>query len=889
MRKRLQTILLVSGLSILPAMSDVGKPIECTGWNTDMVAESEGEGAFDGASLGRDGDGSFYTRLVKEAGALCDDSGTVISSTGNEYRVVPDAKNALELERYSEKAQLVFSEPMMAPKYYFLVFCNNNNSGSADNITFVGNLNYADGGAGEDTTFETGTWDSSTDYQNIAVPSLGLIINNYGEIGFSSSQDYRIYEIALDADVSRPVSGVSFKVDGGSWGQSGYVLGVSADAVPISSLKKLTASLQEDELSTTVGTPVQFVVNYSIKEGAEGELECSVVSGSEHAKVGDIVNNTEQNIITIPVTADMKGVYTITATLSLGEENCELSGRLTVRGDVQADTKNCVEVEGWNTDVIAESLPAADYVSDAISNDMVLYTDDVSPAGSIAGGNRIAVADSGNVYLIAPYDASNANVIVGVGGYGTSSELSFKTPIYTENVNLLVASAEGGSDAEFTVLYEDGTESATKSAYVEDWSEASETAPALTLGYVGTNSDEVLPDAGMKLYEIPVMAARISKVKGIKVYNRSWGSKLVVLGVNAEDMLTAQIDKYLEASMQETEIRTYQNIEAEFKVNYAINGSDKVLEYNAECSNWNVKIAKIVNDKESGTLTIPVSSPYSGVETVKIILTLGAERIEFPCTLWVKSVMDGDTSDCIEIGNWSTDVIAENLPSADNVSQCVNGGKAAFYTDDVYPKGFVAGDDRLIITESGRIYLLAPYDSNNASVLHEDSDTAVLDFTNPIYTEQVNILAMSALAATDVIVTVIYEDESEEQPETFNIPAWNDDSDDSEAFRCGYIDISKDKVSEYAGRQIYEINVKAQRCHKVKGISIASNGAGSYLTILGVNAHDMKSSALDETASGSPMPVEYITMTGIRVERPSSGVYIVRFSDGSYKKMNVEK
>lgn len=212
----------------MPAMSDVGKPIECTGWNTDMVAEIEDEDAFGGAPIDWSVAG-FYTSSVKDTGPLCDASGNITSLSGNQYRLNPAAKNALCLDDETGTASLSFSELVKASKYHFLVFYNDNRGKKADNITLAANIDYSDGSRSEEKSFVVGSWDSTADYANTAVSSLGVLISEMGDLYFSDDCGYSVYEICIDADETRSANGVSFKAVDYGRDQSVYVLGVSAE------------------------------------------------------------------------------------------------------------------------------------------------------------------------------------------------------------------------------------------------------------------------------------------------------------------------------------------------------------------------------------------------------------------------------------------------------------------------------------------------------------------------------------------------------------------------------------------------------------------------------------------------------------------------------------
>ena len=182
------------------------------------------------------------------------------------------------------------------------------------------------------------------------------------------------------------------------------------------------------------------------------------------------------------------------------------------------------------------------------------------------------VANSDNVYQLASYDANNATVIVGVGGYDVSRDLTFATPIYTENINLLATSANGEADLDITVKYEDGTNEDVQNAKVADWhaSEADGTEAVYGLGRVNMSSNDIAGERNFRLFEIPVTAKRNSKVQSVSINNKATGTYLTVLGVNAKDEQTSGIDN-LTADKDGKTIIAYYNLQGQ-EVKNAANG-----------------------------------------------------------------------------------------------------------------------------------------------------------------------------------------------------------------------------------------------------------------------------------------------------------------------------
>lgn len=883
--------LFAAGLMVPGAIADSGAPIDCIGWTTDMVAESLSEDAFDGAGIGWNGDGAFYPSSLKPEGALCDAEGFLTTLAGNDYKIKLDGDNAFRLERYDDLKPLTFQQPVNATGFNLLVFANEdyNKNGT---VTFTGKVTYEDGTSSDTQNFPVSYWNSTDAVDNVALSDLGLVVDYYGEMQYATSRNFRIYEIYLPSDVTKTATGVMFKVNDVSWGNYGFILGVNGSGVVMPPEKRLSAHLDADRLTVNQGETAQFIVNYTFggELEADEQFSYSAVSDNPNFVIAEIMHDAEKHTLTVPVKANAAGAAKIHITLTLGDETLTLCGEFLAKVHVDADTADCVTISNWNCDVIAEQTPVGEFTSERIDNsNKVLYTDNLHAGGAIAGDQRIVVAKSGKVYKLAPYDANNAIVNIGMGSYGSASTISLETPIFTDEVSLLLISADGDSAVELTMLYEDDSKGAVQSFDITSCDKTGNTPHALSLGYADVYTDELVTGADYKVYEITATATRQSKLSSIKILNKGWSSKLVVLAVNAKDMHEAISEKYLNASIEQTEVRTYINTDAEYIVNYTLNekeGSKPKLEYEVTADNRNVEIGPITNDAANGRLKVSVNSPYTGLFKISITLKYGAEHAEFPCILWVKSKMDEDKSNCVEIEGWTDDVIAEATPAADYASGSINGKSAALYTDDVYPQGFFAGDDRLVKGASGRIYAIAPYDSNNAAVLEGEKNETTLSLKTPIYTDQINILSLSALEPSDIDASVIYDDDSQAEPTSLTVLSWDDDDHYDDALTTGTVNISTEYVSEYAGRQLFELEIPTVRDHKVKAIKITNHSNGSVLSLLAVNAEDKKTNSIDRVREDAG-ELEYFTIDGLSVNNPTSGICIVKSQNGTHRKVKL--
>ena len=308
-------------------------------------------------------------------------------------------------------------------------------------------------------------------------------------------------------------------------------------------------------------------------EGLTDELTYNAVASKDAITLGEIKHDAEAKTITIPVQGVTPAIANVEINLAFGQQSMKLVAQVFVKSTVTASTEKCVEIANWANDVIAEANPASDHANQKLDDQgWVFFTDDVHPEGAIAGDERLIVANSGNVYELAPYSGNNATVIVGVGGYDVSRDITFVTPIYTETINLLATSANGEADLDITVKYEDGTNEDVQNAKVADWhaSEADGTEAVYGLGRVNISSNDLAGERSFRLFEVPVTAKRNSKVQSVNINNKATGTYLTILGVNAKDEQTSGINS-LTADKEGKTIVAYYNLQGQ-EVKNAANG-----------------------------------------------------------------------------------------------------------------------------------------------------------------------------------------------------------------------------------------------------------------------------------------------------------------------------
>lgn len=547
--------------------------VKVSNWTEDLIAESLEDGSFtSGVSAGWYSSIAPYSAAVQEDGAICDEDGIVeIPTSGNVYKIPVTENNARKLERNADPVRLTFEEAIPTEQVNMLVFAD-----AEDGINVHATVIYDDNSESDPVEKTISYWEYEELDGQEALSGLGVVSKDYYDpISVSSEKNYRVYEMSIPTDQYKNAKEIELSVSGGSWGDVAYVIGVNAHNVNGVVTKHLNASLAEQLVKVKQDATANIVVNYTLTdvEGLTDELTYNAVASKDAITLGEIKHDVEAKTITIPVHGVTPALANVEITVAYGQQSMKLVAQVFVKSTVTASTEKCVEIANWANDVIAEANPASDHANQKLDDQgWVFFTDDVHPEGAIAGDERLIVANSGNVYELAPYTGNNATVIVGVGGYDVSRDITFVTPIYTETINLLATSANGEADLDITVKYEDGTNEDVQNAKVADWhaSEADGTEAIYGLGRVNISSNDIAGERSFRLFEVPVTAKRNSKVQSVNINNKAIGTYLTVLGVNAKDEQTSGINS-LTADKEGKTIVAYYNLQGQ-EVKNAANG-----------------------------------------------------------------------------------------------------------------------------------------------------------------------------------------------------------------------------------------------------------------------------------------------------------------------------
>lgn len=250
----------------------------------------------------------------------------------------------------------------------------------------------------------------------------------------------------------------------------------------------------------------------------------------------------------------------------------------------------------------------------------------------------------------------------------------------------------------------------------------------------------------------------------------------------------------------------------------------------------------------------------------------------------------------VSVKEFNCDVIAESKPSSEFVSETIDNDGWCFYSSAVQEKGAIAADDRIVKTNSGTEFRLADYSENNALKLNAYED-GVLTFDNPEKCMEIYILAVSANGESDMNITVNYDDDTSGSTSTFT--AWNwyaaYGPDDEAVYGLSRIKTTDaddtykaDEIDNNYTFRLYEFKLPADIKKKVKSVSFKSLSSGSHLSILAVSKKGYHvTTGITSTVDGQvEKRIQGIyTINGIKLETLQKGINIIRYTDGTAKKV----
>lgn len=328
---------------------------------------------------------------------------------------------------------------------------------------------------------------------------------------------------------------------------------------------------------------------------------------------------------------------------------------------------------------------------------------------------------------------------------------------------------------------------------------------------------------------------------------------------------------------------------------------------------------KVSDDGNRGWTTIHTFENIGETSVLECMLPeyVSAKQIAIVCTLnplFYPSLAEVEmfeqnksaVATCVPVEvkeGWNQDVIVEALPADKHVSAAVDANGWTFYTKSVERDegGHLVGTDRMITTKSGNVFKLSPFDQNNALVIDKPYSTYKVTFAQPEEAEHIYVLYTSTGGGNnDIMITPIYEDDSKGQAWNMNAVDWYGyDNDLTAVAGLGRImsinqDFGEAEVDEFDFRndfRIFEYDYDGiEKGKKVKGLSFTSYSYGQMATILAVSKFGLPTvtGVQNVQTTKNRHIIGIYNLNGMRLNAPVRGLNILRFSDGTTKKVVIK-
>lgn len=233
---------------------------------------------------------------------------------------------------------------------------------------------------------------------------------------------------------------------------------------------------------------------------------------------------------------------------------------------------------------------------------------------------------------------------------------------------------------------------------------------------------------------------------------------------------------------------------------------------------------------------------------------------------------------------YNADVVVEALPSSSHADNAGDGADNTFYSAGLKASGGLPTDG-VVNAPSGANFQLGDYAASNALVI-KTGEGGDLIFGAPITTSQLYILATSGDGSSDLTATPLYSDGSQGEGIALTVADWSVKSLSGEEAISGLSRINKrtDTYSQSFAFCLFDHAIGTDKSRKLRGVRLTNTRGGRAL-VMGVAYKVVQTVGIDSPATGELKAVGYYTPNGVRIARPGSGITIVKYSDGSVKKI----
>lgn len=249
----------------------------------------------------------------------------------------------------------------------------------------------------------------------------------------------------------------------------------------------------------------------------------------------------------------------------------------------------------------------------------------------------------------------------------------------------------------------------------------------------------------------------------------------------------------------------------------------------------------------------------------------------------------------LKVSGWQHDVIAESSPAGAHASHALDNGGHYLYTTGIKSDGAIAGESRELVSDNGTLFQLGEYNKKNSLRVRfaHTGNCATLDVDETAYCSELRFLVMATDGENNLEVTPVYWTPDPEFPSDWiqangemvymSIPDWTGPIADNHALTVGRVN-NNDEV-EPSCVHLYEYIVKTDPTKMLASIKFANRNPDSVPIVLAVSKVVAQQSGIVQVKSDEKKEIEgYYDLQGRKISKPTFGIYIIRYTDGSSKK-----
>lgn len=252
--------------------------------------------------------------------------------------------------------------------------------------------------------------------------------------------------------------------------------------------------------------------------------------------------------------------------------------------------------------------------------------------------------------------------------------------------------------------------------------------------------------------------------------------------------------------------------------------------------------------------------------------------------------------------SFTHDVVAEASPARQTTTMTIDANRA-FYADTFREMGgfpsdrkITSGNYNLLREGETLTYQLAPYDQNNVLFLNGERGfpSVTAEFTKPFKTSELFYLCTAGAGTGTMDVQVNYTDGTSDITENTTVRDWSvrNPGDNETSPALGNINRDNDSMSDDAHDRLFDYSVPTDEEKEIESVTFTTKTSAPMISIFAFGRVVVTPTAIDvvvEEQRGELSPIDGIyTIDGRRIETPQRGVNIIRYQNGTSKKIFIK-